>query len=166
MIRGNYGAAVVFAASHGGQDSARGNHEGRENTVTDVAERLARKGDRGEPVRQMRLALAHIGVWSSTKLAFVLSVCLNVVTVVLLLLVVRFLTDTEVFSSVTGVFEDLTNKPVNLGQFLDPGVVGGFIAAVVLLNTVLITTLGALYALLFNLSVRVTGGTFVGFRNS
>jgi hypothetical protein len=137
--------------------------------VTDVAERLARKGDRGErgePARQMRLALAHIGVWSSAKFAFLLSVCLNTVTVVLIVLTVQMLTDTEVFSSITGVYQDLTNRSVDLGQLLDANTVFAFAAAVVVLNTVLITSLGAAYALLYNFSVRVTGGVLLGFSSS
>jgi hypothetical protein len=134
--------------------------------MSDVADRLARKGDRGEPARQMRLGLAHIGVWSSAKLAFLLSLCLNVVTVVLIFLVVRILTDTDVFSSVTGVYEDLTNDSVDLGGFLQPSTVWAFAAAVAVLNSVLLTALGAVYALLYNLSVRVTGGVHVGFHST
>ncbi|MGY4857146.1 DUF3566 domain-containing protein [Cryobacterium sp. AP23] len=134
--------------------------------MTDVAERLARKGDRGEPVRQMRLGLAHIGVWSSAKLAFLLSLCLNTVTVILIFLIVQILTDTEVFSSVTGVYEDLTDSSVDLGGLLEPSAVWAFAAAVAVLNTVLLTAVGAGYALLYNFSVRVTGGVQVGFRSA
>ncbi|WEO75869.1 DUF3566 domain-containing protein [Cryobacterium sp. SO2] len=156
MIRGNYDAIQVDVAQF----------DAGAAPVTDVAERLARKGEKGEPARQMRLALAHIGVWSSAKFAFLLSVCLNTVTVVLIFLIVQVLTDTEVFSSVTGVYQDLTNRSVDLGKLLDANTVWAFAATVVALNTVLITALGAGYALLYNFSVRVTGGVLLGFSSS
>jgi hypothetical protein len=156
MIRGNYDQVL-----HANQWRTGGG-----SPVTDVAERLARKGDRGEPARQMRLGLAHIGVWSSAKLAFLLSLCLNTVTVIMIFLVVQILTDTEVFSSVTGVYEDLTDSSVDLGGLLVPSTVWAFAAAVAVLNTVLLTAVGAGYALLYNFSVRVTGGVQVGFRSA
>jgi NADH:ubiquinone oxidoreductase subunit 6 (subunit J) len=134
--------------------------------VTDVAERLARKGDRGQAAWQMRLGLAHIGVWSTAKLAFLLSLCLNLVTVALILFVVWALTDTEVFSGATAVYEDFTNRTVDLGTLLQPSVVWPFAGAVAVLNTVLITVVGAGYALLYNYSVRATGGVMMGFHTS
>jgi hypothetical protein len=134
--------------------------------MTDVAERLARKSDHGHPVRELRLGVAHLGVWSTAKLAFLLSICLNTVTVVLIVLTVRILTDTAVFSSITTVYQDMTNRPIDLGALLDTNTVFAFAAAVVLLNTVLITGLGTGFALLYNISVRATGGVIVGFRHS
>ena len=44
--------------------------------------------------------------------------------------------------------------------------VGVFALVVALLNTVVGTVLGAISALLYNLSVRFTGGLLVGFQNS
>ncbi|MCU1444796.1 DUF3566 domain-containing protein [Cryobacterium sp.] len=134
--------------------------------MSDVAERLARKGDRGEPVRQMRLGLAHIGVWSSVEFAFLLSLCLNAVTVLLIFLLVRAVTDTSVFADVTGAYRDLTNESMDLGEVLKPATVWAFAAAVAVLNTVLISAGGACYALLYNVSVRATGGVLIGFRSS
>jgi len=138
---------------------------GRGTPMTDVAERLARKSDHGHPARNMRLGVAHLGVWSTAKLAFLLSVCLNTVTVVLIVLAARILTDTEVFSSITTVYQDLTNRPVDLSQLLDANTVFAFAATVVALNTVLITALGTGFAMLYNISVRATGGVIVGFRS-
>lgn len=134
--------------------------------MTDVAERLARKGVHGDTTREMRLGVAHLGVWSTAKLALLLSVCLNTVTIVLIVLTVRILTDTEVFSSITTVYQDLTARPVDLGKLLDTNTVFAFAATVVTLNTVLITGIGTGFALLYNVSVRATGGVIVGFRSS
>ena len=137
-------------------------------TVTDVAERLARKGERGGgragPVQPMRLALAYVGVWSSTKLAFVVSVCLNLLTVAVIFAGVRLLGDSEVIAGVSGAYRDLTDTTDDLSAILDGSTVLAFTVAVVLLNTVLVTLLGAVYALVFNVGVRATGGAMVAFR--
>ena len=157
MIRGTYDQ-ILQHASQG--------YTGGGPPVSDVAERLARKGDRGEPAREMRLGLAHIGVWSSVRLAFLLSLCLNAVTVLLIFLLVRVLTDTDMFSGLTGAYQDLTNRSLDLGAVLTPEMVWAFAAAVAVLNSVLVTASGACYALLYNFSVHATGGVQVGFRSS
>ena len=135
--------------------------------MTDVAERLARKGGdgRADPARTMRLGLAYVGVWSSTKLAFLGSVCLNIVTVAVILLGVQLLGDSDVLATAEGAYRDVTGTTNQLSAILEWNTVLAFAAAVVLLNTVLLTVLGTVYALLFNLGVRVTGGALVGFRS-
>jgi hypothetical protein len=157
MIRGNYDQIL--------RDACQG-HTGGGPQVTDVAERLARKGDRGESPREMRLGLAHIGVWSSVRLAFLLSLCLNAVTVVLIFLLVRVFTDTDLFAGVTEAYQDLTNRSLDLGAVLTPAMVWAFAGSVAVLNSVLVTAGGACYALLYNVSVHATGGVQIGFRSS
>jgi hypothetical protein len=132
--------------------------------VTDVADRLARKGDRGEAVQQMRLGLAHIGVWSSAKLALLLSLCLNAVTVVLIFVIVQVITDTEILSGITGIYQDLTDRQADLDAALQPTIVWAFAGAVSVLNTVLVTAGGVGYAVLYNTSVHATGGVHVGLQ--
>ena len=137
--------------------------------MTDVAERLARKGGgddgRADPARTMRLGLAYVGVWSSTKLAFLGSVCLNIVTVALILLAVQLLGDSDVLTTASSTYRDLAGTTTDLSAVLEWNTVLAFTAAVVLLNTVLVTVVGTVYALLFNLGVRITGGALVGFRS-
>jgi hypothetical protein len=154
LIRGNYDqvSRQIDGGTGGGAP------------MTDVADRLARKGDRGLPVRQMRLGLAHIGVWSTAKLAFLLSLCLNAVTVVLIFVLVWMLTDTELFSGVTAIYQDLTDRRADLGAVLPSNAVWAFAGAVAVLNTVLVTGVGVGYAVLYNYSVRATGGVHVGFQ--
>jgi hypothetical protein len=114
----------------------------------------------------MRLGLAHVGVWSSTKLAFLGSVCLNIVTVALILLTVQLLGDSDLLTTASTTYRDLAGTTNDLSAILEWNTVLAFTAAVVVLNTVLVTVLGTVYALLFNLGVRVTGGALVGFRSS
>lgn len=134
--------------------------------MSEVAERLARKGDPGAPPQRMQLALAHIGVWSSTKLGFMLSLGLNLVTVLLIWLGVQLLQGTDLVATLAGAFSDLTSQSLDLSQLLEPHTVLPFTGAVVVLNTVLVTAASAAYALLFNLGVRVTNGSIVAFRSS
>ena len=42
----------------------------------------------------------------------------------------------------------------------------GFAVVVALLNLVVVTALGAIMAVLYNLSVKITGGLLVGFTNN
>jgi hypothetical protein len=134
--------------------------------VTDVAERLARKGDRGAPATLMRLRLGHVGVWSNTAFAFVLSVGLNVVAVTLILLAARLLGDPAVLGDLTVVYTEVTDATLDLAPYLTPSTVSAISAAVVVVNTVLVTGLGAATAVFVNLGVRATGGTLLGFRRS
>lgn len=136
--------------------------------MSDVAERLALKGPAGNAAsgtqsREMRLSLSHLGVWSCTKLAFVLSLCLNLVTSALIYLASQLLTSTAVFQSINSIYNDLLNQTLDLGLFLNADTFFGFAVAVAVVNTVLFTALGAAYAVLYNFSVRVTGGGKVGF---
>lgn len=113
----------------------------------------------------MQLSLSHIGVWSSTKLGFMLSIGLNLLSVAAIWLLARFLGGTEVFTGLSGAYQDLTTTTLDLSQVLEPSTVLAFMGAVVVLNTVLLTGLSAAYALLFNMAVRVTNGSIVAFRS-
>lgn len=134
--------------------------------MSTVADRLAQKGSAaqaGVESREMRLSLAHLGVWSCTKLAFVLSLCLNVVTSALIYLAFQMLTTSDGFQTINSAYNDLVNQTLDLASFLTADTVFAFAVAVAVLNTVLLTALGAAYAVLYNFSVRITGGGKLGF---
>ena len=50
--------------------------------MSSVAEKLARKGSRRPPAKQVRLRLVYIDFWSAVKLSFLVAVCLAVVNIV------------------------------------------------------------------------------------
>jgi nitrogen fixation-related uncharacterized protein len=135
--------------------------------MSSVAEKLQRKSQRSVATKQVRLKLVYIDFWSAIKLSFLVTVSLGIV-----LVVVTFLVWTVLNS--LGIFADLDKT---LGEILGEGTfrlvdtfsltqVMLFSLVVALLNMVAGTVLGAIGALLYNFSVKLTGGLLVGFTNN
>ncbi len=132
-----------------------------------VAEKLARKSSRGPSNKQVRLKLVYIDFWSRVKLSFLVGLCLGIVGIVGSFLIWTVLNQTGIFDQVTGLFKDISGAGgTNLKTILGIGQVMGFSIVVAILDIVVITALGAVFALLYNLSVKITGGLLVGFTNS
>ncbi|MHA6669731.1 DUF3566 domain-containing protein [Homoserinimonas sp. A447] len=135
--------------------------------MSSVAEKLQRKSQRSVATKQVRLKLVYIDFWSAIKLSFLVTVTLGII-----LVVVTFLVWTVLNS--LGIFADLDKT---LGDILGEGTfrlidtfsltqVMLFSLVVALLNMVAGTVLGAIGALLYNFSVKLTGGLLVGFTNN
>jgi len=75
------------------------------------------------------------------------------------------LLQTEVLSKVDALYATVAAESGDLSAILSIGNVMGFAVVVAVLNMVVITALGAIYAVLYNLSVKITGGVLVGFTN-
>jgi hypothetical protein len=132
-----------------------------------VAEKLARKSSRGPSNKQVRLKLVYIDFWSSVKLSFLVGLCLGIVGIVGSFLIWTVLNQTGIFDQVNGLFKDISGAGgTNLKSVLGLGQVMGFSIVVAILDVVVVTALGAVVALLYNLSVKITGGLLVGFTNS
>jgi hypothetical protein len=124
-----------------------------------VAEKLANK--------QVRLKLVYVDFWSSVKLSFLVGVCLGIIGIVGAFLIWTVLNQTGIFNQVNGLFKDISGAGgANLQTILGLGQVMGFSIVVAILDVIVITVLGAVVALLYNLSVKITGGLLVGFTNS
>ena len=134
--------------------------------MSSVAEKLAKKSTRRTTSKQVRLKLVYIDFWSSVKLSFLAAICLAIVTVVATFLIFTVLETTRVFEQVNSLYTDIAGGSTDLTSFLSIGNVMGFAVVVAILNTVVITALGAVFALLYNLSVKITGGLLVGFTNN
>jgi tetrahydromethanopterin S-methyltransferase subunit E len=136
--------------------------------MSSVAEKLAKKSARAASTKQVRLKLVYIDFWSALKLSFLLSVVLGVVLVVVVFLVWSVIASTGIFDSVSQLFQDVAGEgsDFRLDSIIGLPQVMGFSIIVALLNVVVLTALGAIAALLYNLSVRVTGGLLVGFTNN
>ena len=105
--------------------------------MSSIAEKLQRKSQKSVGTKQVRLRLVYIDLWSAVKLSF--------------LIAPRDVTGDETFS-IMGSF--------SLIQIV------GFSVGVALLNTIVGTALGAIWALIYNFTVRITGGLLVGFTNN
>lgn len=134
--------------------------------MSSVAEKLAKKSTRRTTSKQVRLKLVYIDFWSSVKLSFLAAICLAIVTVVATFLIFTVLETTRVFDQINSLYTDIAGSSTDLTTFLSIGNVMGFAVVVAILNTVVITALGAVFALLYNLSVKITGGLLVGFTNN
>lgn len=131
-----------------------------------VAERLAKKSNRRKSTKQVRLRLVYIDFWSAVKLSFLVSICLAIISVVAMFLIYTVLMSTQVLSSLNDLFRDIAGTGFDLMATLSLGNVMGFALITALLNIVVMTALGAIAAVLYNVSVKITGGLLVGFTNT
>jgi nitrogen fixation-related uncharacterized protein len=132
-----------------------------------VAEKLAKKSNRRPSSKQVRLKLVYIDFWSSVKLAFLVGLCLAIIAVVGTFLIWTVLNQTGIFDDVNSLFKDISGAGGgDLKSILGLGPVMGFSIIVAILDVVVVTALGAVFALLYNLSVKITGGLLVGFTNN
>jgi hypothetical protein len=134
--------------------------------MSSVAEKLAKKSTRKTASKQVRLKLVYVDFWSSVKLSFLVAICLAIVTIVATFLTYTVLVQTEVLTSVDELYATVAGESADLASILSIGNVMGFAVVVAVLNLVVITALGAIYAVLYNLSVKITGGLLVGFTNN
>ena len=135
--------------------------------MSSVAEKLQRKSQRQVATKQVRLKLVYIDFWSAVKFSFLVAVCLGIVLIVATLLLWIVLNSTGIFGSLDGILSDILGDPeFSIAASFSLAQVGIFSVVVAVLNVVVGTALGAIAALLYNLSVRFTGGLLVGFQNS
>jgi len=134
--------------------------------MSSVAERLQKKAKRPSGTKQVRLKLVYIDFWSVVKLSFLIAVALGIVTVVATFLIWLILNQTGIFNDLDQVLRDiLGDQNFTIQDSFNVGQVMLFSIVVAVLNVVVGTVLGAVVAVLYNLSVRVTGGLLVGFTN-
>ena len=135
--------------------------------MTSVAEKLQRKEQRKVATKQVRLKLVYLDFWSVVKLSFLIWLCLGIALVVMSVLVWIVLNSTGIFIQLDDTLQDiLVDENFHVADTFGLIQVGVFALVVAILNTVVGTVLGAIAALLYNLSVRLTGGLLVGFQNS
>jgi len=135
--------------------------------MSSVAEKLQRKDSRSASAKQVRLKLVYLDFWSVVKFSFLIWLCLGIVLIVAAVLIWIVLSSTGIFDTLNGLLRDiLGNEKFSITDSFGLGQVVLFSSVIAVLNTVTGTILGAIGALLYNLSVRFTGGILVGFQNS
>ncbi|KAA6436127.1 DUF3566 domain-containing protein [Agrococcus sediminis] len=132
-----------------------------------IAEKLQSKSPRRSgSSKQVRLRLVHIDFWSAMKVSAVLGLVLGIVQLVVTFVVWTLLQIVGLFGKVDEVMRDILADPdFAITSLLSLPQVMMFTLLVAVLNFVVITVLGAVIAVLYNLSVRLTGGLQVGFAN-
>jgi hypothetical protein len=135
--------------------------------MSSVAEKLQRKSQRTVATKQVRLKLVYVDFWSAVKLSFLVAVSLGIVLVVATVLVWIVLNSTGIFGDLDDILKDILGEPdFSVAASFSLGQVAFFALIVAVLNTVVGTVLGAIAAMLYNFSVRITGGLLVGFTNN
>lgn len=135
--------------------------------MSSVAEKLQRKSQRAVQTKQVRLKLVYIDFWSVVKLAFLVTVCLGIVMIVATFLIWMFLDSTNIFDEINTLLQSILDEPTfDVMASFSLVKVMFFTSIVALLNVVVGTVLGALVAVLYNFTVRITGGLLVGFTNN
>ena len=132
-----------------------------------VAERLARKTAKRPTSKQVRLKLVYVDFWSAVKVSFLAGLALAIIGIVATFLLWTVLTQTGIFKSIASLFQSMAGQSSNgLLDAVSLGNVMSFSIVVGILDLIVVTALGAVVALLYNLSVKITGGLLVGFTNN
>jgi nitrogen fixation-related uncharacterized protein len=135
--------------------------------MSSVAERLQSKAKRPAGTKQVRLKLVYIDFWSVVKLSFLIAVALGIITIVATFLIWLILNQTGIFNDLDTLLRDiLGDQNFSLQDTFSIAQIMLFSIVVAVLNVVVGTVIGAIVAVLYNLSVRVTGGLLVGFTNN
>ncbi|MDM4762358.1 DUF3566 domain-containing protein [Galbitalea sp. SE-J8] len=135
--------------------------------MTSVAEKLQRKSQKPVTTKQVRLKLVYVDFWSAVKLSFLVALSLGIVLIVVTVFLYLALQSFHVFDSIDGLLQDVFGEPdFSVTTELSLVRVALFAVVIAVVNTVIGTVLGAIASLLYNLSVRVTGGLLVGFTNN
>jgi hypothetical protein len=138
--------------------------------MSSVAEQLQRKSQKPVATKQVRLKLVYIDFWSTVKLSFLVAVSLGIVLVVSTVLVYLVLQSTGVFEKLDALLADILSsgdgEAFSIGESFSLLTVTFFAFIVAVLNIVVGTALGAITSILYNFSVRLTGGLLVGFTNN
>lgn len=132
-----------------------------------IAEKLQSKTPRRSGSnKQVRLRLVHVDFWSAMKVSAVLGLVLGIVQLVVVFVMWTLLQVVGLFGKLDEVLQDILAQPeFAIASVLSLPQVMMFSLLVAVLNFVVITVLGAVVAVLYNLSVRITGGLQVGFAN-
>ena len=135
--------------------------------MSSVAEKLQRKSQKPVAAKQVRLKLVYVDFWSAIKLSFLIAVSLGIVLVVATVLMYLVLQSTQIFGSIDDILRDLLGDPTfSITTDFSLARVSLFAVIVAILDILVGTILGAITCLLYNLSVRLTGGLLVGFTNN
>ncbi len=113
---------------------------------------------------RMALRLIYIDFWSCLKLSFLVSLAVAAVTIVVALVGWSLLEKTGLIATARSLFTDIGGSgATDLFAGLTFQGVLGFTLVVALLELIVVTALGAVFAALFNLAARMTGGARMDF---
>ena len=138
--------------------------------MSSVAEQLQRKSAKPAANKQVRLKLVYVDFWSAVKLSFLVALSLGIIFIVAVVLLYLALASTHIFDQIDNLINSVNSgssgTSFSITQTASLPKVALFALIIAVLDTIIGTVLGAIACLLYNLSVRLTGGLLVGFTNN
>ena len=117
--------------------------------------------DAARTPRRARLYVTHVNAWSITKAAFLLALAIGIVLVVAVTALWLLLNSIGVFDTLTRNVNDVIGNSANtidlVGLLSFPTVIGASVV-IASVEIVLISIFAGLFAVMYNLSVGLTGG--------
>jgi hypothetical protein len=117
--------------------------------------------DTARTPRRARLYVTHVNAWSITKAAFMLALAIGIVLVVAVTVLWLLLNSIGVFDTLTRNVNDVIGNSANtfdlVGLLSFPTVIGASVV-IASVEIVLISIFAGLFAVMYNLSVGLTGG--------
>ena len=124
------------------------------------------KPSKGPELKQVRLKLVYIDFFSALKLSFLLGLAQAIVVILGAFLLYMVFVQTGIFDRANSVASEvLGGQQFNIKDVVSVGSVLGFSTLIAGINLVIITVLGAVCAVIYNMSAKIVGGLSVGFTN-
>lgn len=134
-----------------------------------LAEKLARKSSAPPGTgNQVRLKFVHINVWPVAKICLIIGLGLSVVTTLGTLVLWLVANQTGAFDQLDALLAGASGASKTASSaktFLGLGPVMGVSIAISIASAIAGSAIGAVFAVLYNFSVKLTGGLFIGFIN-
>jgi len=119
------------------------------------------------PVKQVRLRLVYIDLWSAVKVSAMVAVVVSIAVLVLNMAVWAILNATGILGALEGVISDILGEGAGgILALLEFSQVFALSLVSAVINLVSITVLGSLGALIYNAIAKLTGGYLVGFQSN
>lgn len=113
-------------------------------------------------IRRVRMTISRVDPLSALKLSFLVSVGAGIMIVVAAILLWFTLDAMHVWARIEELLVTLNSAPLlELGQFMQFGRVVSFAVVVGVIEVVLMTALGTITALLYNVVAMLVGGLYI-----
>jgi len=133
----------------------------------DAAPPLQQSRPKPAAVKQVRLKLAYVDLWSAVKVSALVAVVVSISLLLVNLLLWGILSATGILGALQGIVTDVLGEGgaaiIALTEFSQ---VFGLSMVSFVINLVSITVLGSLGAVVYNLIAKLTGGLLVGFHSN
>ncbi|MCI6574105.1 MAG: DUF3566 domain-containing protein [Arcanobacterium sp.] len=113
-------------------------------------------------IRRVKMTISRVDPWSALKVSFLVSVALGIMIVVASVVLWLLFDAMHVWSGINDLLVTLNNEQLlKLGQFLQFGRIIPFSVVVAVVEIVLMTALGTVMALIFNVIAMLVGGVHI-----